>query len=144
MSKTQLLRNQDTIYMVWVSLIALFVVYPYAQIGVLLNPIVLTKASSNTWLLVLYHKFFLSQPTAATQGTAYCCNGRQAVHSTYPFTEHPGNPWISAASGCLKESFPIWQLSGPPCHSYGLSFSAQRADARYHRAGVVKSPPPAE
>ena len=40
--------------------------------------------------------------------------------------------------------FPIWQLSGLPCHLYGLSFSARRADARYHRAGVVKSPPPAE
>lgn len=36
----------------------------------------------------------------------------------------------------------LYGYSGPPCHSYGLSFSARRVDARYHRAGVVKSPQP--
>ena len=60
--QTQLLRNQDTIYMVWASLIALFVVYPYAQIGVLLNPIVLTKASANTCLLLITNFAFHSRP----------------------------------------------------------------------------------
>ena len=38
----------------------------------------------------------------------------------------------------------LYGYSGLPCHSYGLLFSAQRADARYHRAGVVRLPPPAE
>lgn len=131
MSKTQLLRNQDTVYMVWASLIALFVVYPYAQIGVLLNPIVLTKASANTWLLAPYHKFCISQPTTATQGTVYCCNGRQAVHSTYPFAEHPGNPWISAASGCSEESvFLYGSLAACPaiCMAYRLAHGEPMLD----------------
>ena len=74
MSKTWASQSWVTIYRLQASRMALFIVWTHDQIGVLLNPIVLTKASANTWLLAPYHKFCISQPTAATQGTAYCCN----------------------------------------------------------------------